>query len=189
MTSSSTLRRGMTLIEIMAVVLILSLVVGLVTIRLDFMVPKYRLRAAAREVGFHAKRARAQAASTGKDVYIKYDLSRGTYWLLVAFPKKAAPGSPEENQPPKEFVYETILRGRLPDEVEFVSVILGSKEIYTQGEATIRVSPFGSAHHHILNLRLKSGQEIATKINGFTGAVTFYDRHLEPEELLEDTGP
>lgn len=181
--------RGMTLIEIMAVVLILALIVGIVTVRLDFMVPKYRLRAAAREVGYHAKRARAQAAATGKDVYIKYDLSQGKYWLLVAFPKKPEPGSPEEKEPPKEFVYEEILKGTLPDEVQFVSVILGAKEIYTEGQATVRVSPFGSIHHHIINLRLKSGQEMAVKINGFTGAVSFYDHHLEPEELLEDTGP
>lgn len=179
----------MTLIEIMCVVLILALIVGLVTVRLDFMVPKYRLRAAAREVGYHAKRARAQAAATGKDVYIKYDLSQGTYWLLVAFPKKPEPGSPEEKEPPKEFVYQEILKRKLPDEVQFVNIIVGAKEIYTQGQATIRISPFGSAHHHIINLRLKSGQEIAAKVNGFTGAVTFYDRLLEPEELLEDTGP
>ncbi|MBI2901804.1 MAG: prepilin-type N-terminal cleavage/methylation domain-containing protein [Planctomycetes bacterium] len=183
---------GFTLIEMMAVVMIMALLVGIAVIRVDHMVPKYRIRAAAREVAGQFKRARAKAASTGKDVYARYDLAKGTYWLLVAFPKegdeekKSEEGLPE---PPKEFEYQTVLKSELPEDVEFVSLILGKEEIYKEGVPTVRVSPFGSSRHMIVNLRNRDGNVIALKVNGFTGAITYYDRHQEAEDILEDTGP
>jgi type II secretory pathway pseudopilin PulG len=177
----------MTLIELVAVIVIMALVVGIAAVRMDFMVPRYRLRGAAREVAYFVKRARSQAASTGKDVYIRYDLGRGAYWLLVAFPKKD-PNAPDDEKP-REFEYKETLRSALPDGVQFATVILGPKEIRSEGVVDVRVSPFGSMHHHIVNLRNKNGQEFALRVNGFTGAVQFFDRHQEPEELLEDQGP
>jgi len=175
-------RRGFTLVEMIAVIAILAIMVGVAVTRIDFMIPRYRLRAAAREVAGHVKRARSQAASTGKDVYVKYDLGKGTYWLLVAFPKT------EEGQepvlPPKEFAYEEFKKEELPEGVDFVNVI--ADQTYATGVVTLRVSPFGSLHHHIVNLRNKEGREIALKVNGFTGAVTFSDKHLQADELLED---
>lgn len=175
--------RGFTLIELICVIAIIMVLTGLAVVQMDFMVPRYRLRAAARQVASHVKRARSQAAATGKDVYVKYDLGKGAYWLVMAFPKKDDSGAPT-----KEFVYEEIMRSTLPDGVEFVSVILGSKESFTSGQATVRVSPFGSTRHHIVNLKNKEGQEFALKVNGFTGAVSFYERRQEAPELLEDTG-
>ncbi len=179
--------RGFTLIELMVVVVIMALLVGIAVIRVDYMIPRYRLRAAAREVAYHFKRARAQAASTGKNVYAKYDLSQGTYWLLVAFPK-AVPQE-QKDEPPKEFEYHEILKSKLPDGVEFVSLILGKDEVITKDQATLRLSPFGSSKHMIVNLRNKDGNTIALRVNGFTGAVSYYDKHQEAEDLLEDTGP
>ena len=81
--------QGFTLIELIAVLTIIAVVMGVAVTRLDWMVPKYRLRGAAREVGAALKRARARAASTGRDVYLEIDLAKGRYWLLVAFPRQA----------------------------------------------------------------------------------------------------
>lgn len=181
---------GFTLIELMVVVVIMALLVGVAVIRVDYMVPRYRLRAAAREVASHFKRARSQAASTGKDVYVKYDLPKGAYWLLVAFPKTdGKEPDPEKKEPPREFEYQEILKSTLPEGVEFASVILGKNQQFTTGVANVRVSPFGSSRHMIVNLRNKDGNLIALKVNGFTGAISYYDQHQEAEELLEDRGP
>ena len=90
---------------------------------------------------------------------------------------------------PEEIRYEQVFRKRLPERVQFVDVILGEKQKHGQGLALVRFSPFGSANHHIVNLKNGEGDEIALKLNGLTGAVTFYDHRKEADELLEDTGP
>src|SRR5689334_23994333 len=84
-------RSGFTLVELVAVVVIVGLIATVTVTRLDFLVPKYRLRGAAREVGSTLGLGKAHAASNGKDVYFEVDLARGTYWLLAAFPK-STPG-------------------------------------------------------------------------------------------------
>ncbi len=175
---------GFTLIELIVVIVVIGLVMGLAITRMDFMVPKYKIRGAARGVAFHIKRARFQAVSTGKEVYIKYDLSRGRYWLLVAFPKT----DEEAEEVPDEFEYSEVMRKKLPDGIRFVNVIAGADQVYSDGIATIRLSPFGSSNHVIVNLQDDGDKKMSLKVNGFTGAVSFYKGHRAPEQILEDDG-
>lgn len=177
---------GFTLIEMMVVILIVGSLLFLSATRLDFLVPKYRLRGAAREIGAAMKQAKAHAAATGKDVYLEYDLSKGEYWMLFAFPKRKEDGTEFE---PRVFEYEPLFRRPLPTGVEFVDVICGDQARTTSGNARVKVSPFGISAHTIVNLKSKEDREIAVKLNGFTGYLTFYDRHTDADKLLEDTGP
>src|SRR5436190_12518669 len=76
-------RSGFTLIELVLVCVIIGIMVGLAATRLDLLVPKYRLRAAARDVAAVLKQGKARAAAQGKDCYFEVDLSQGRLWLLV----------------------------------------------------------------------------------------------------------
>jgi prepilin-type N-terminal cleavage/methylation domain-containing protein len=178
-------RGGFTLLELVLVMAIVGLMVGLSTLRLDFMIPKYRLRAAAREVGSTMKQGKARAAATGKDVYLEMDLSKGAYWLLVAFPKTkdSSPGGAPA------FEYEALSRRALPDGVEFVDVITGEKAKAESGRTRVRMTPFGTSTHVIVNLRNKDKRELSVKLNGFTGFLSFYDEYKDADELLGDEGP
>jgi prepilin-type N-terminal cleavage/methylation domain-containing protein len=177
---------GFTLVELMVVVVIVGLMVGIAATRLDFMVPKYRLRGAAREVAGVFKQARSRAVGSGKDVYVELDLPRGTYWILVAFPKPAEPG---QDVDPGALEYQPLLEKRLPEGVKFVDVIQGTKERIETGRARLKVSPFGSSSHMIVNLKNEDDKDLALRMNGLTGAVTFHDEHLNEEKLIEDQGP
>src|SRR5258705_5082957 len=76
---------GFTLIELIVVVLILTLMTGLAVAKLDFLVPKYRLRAATRETAAVLQQARSPAASIGRDIYVRIHLSDRSYEMRVPF--------------------------------------------------------------------------------------------------------
>lgn len=177
---------GFTLIELVVVVLIIGVMVGLATTRLDFVAPKYRLRAAARDVAAVMRQGKSRAAAQGKDVYFEADLSQGRYWLLVPFPKEdPSDPRPVESRP---LEYQAMFVRSLPDGVHFVEVILGDKDKSTSGRIRVRLSAFGASSHVIFNMDNTDHATIAVKVNGFTGLVSFYDEHQTPDELLEDQG-
>jgi type II secretion system protein H len=183
---------GFTLIELVAVVVLLGIMMAVVVTRMDHLVPEYRLRGAAREVAAALRLGKARAVATGKEVYLEVDLERGRYWLLAAFPKKEAVEKALEEGlelEAKAYAYEPVFEQELADGVEFVDLIFSEKEKATGGRSRIRMSPFGSSSHTIVNLRNRDDRELSVKLNGFTGAVSFYDHRKEAEELLEDEGP
>jgi prepilin-type N-terminal cleavage/methylation domain-containing protein len=175
---------GFTLLELIAVIAIVGLIAALAIGRMDFFIPKYRLRGAAREVGSVLKQAKAKAAAAGRDVYFQADLQQGEYWLLVPFPKLKEDGSLPGPDDPVVYEYQEALRNRLPKGVECTEVILGPDAKMTSGKATVRFSPFGASQSVIVNLQMDE-RLMCTKLNGITGVVTFYEEHQKADELLE----
>ncbi|HTF57602.1 MAG TPA: prepilin-type N-terminal cleavage/methylation domain-containing protein [Planctomycetota bacterium] len=193
MSKTSYIRRGFTLIELIVVVLILTLMTGLAVARLDFLVPKYRLRAATRETAAVLKQARSRAASIGRDIYVRIHLSDGRYEMLVPFEVESQvalpPDIPPELIPPPEYRYESLFQSELPKDVQFVNVILGTEtdQTITSGNAQIRISPFGASDHVIVNFRLED-RDAAIRLNGLTGIISFFEEEKKAAELLEDQG-
>lgn len=175
-------RSGFTLLELILVVAILGIMVGVVAIRMDSMVPKYRLRGAAREVGANLKLAKSRAASTGRNVYVAFDVSEGKHWLLVAFPKLERDGTPKE---PVEFEYQEIFKRALPSGVKFVDVLLSPDQKVEQGKAMVRVSPFGLSNHVVVNLRGED-KPMAVRMNGLTGMIAYFEEYREFDETVEE---
>jgi len=180
---------GFTLVELIAVIVIVGLIAMVTVTRLDFLVPKYRLRGAAREVGSVLGLGKAHAASNGKDVYFEVDLTHGAYWLLAPFPK----ATPADDANPTEvrsrpLEYQPIFSQTLPDGIQFTDVVLGDKDKTNDGRSRARLSALGSSSHIILNMRNEDGKEISVRMNGFTGVITYVDGRQEAEALLEDPG-
>lgn len=189
--SKSRFRRsgGFTLVELIAVIVIIGLIAMVTVTRLDFMVPKYRLRGAAREVGSVLGIGKAHAAAQGKDVYFEVDLAQGRYWLLAAFPKQEPGDDVRVAVESRPLEYQPLFDRQLPDGIVFTDVVLGDKDKSTNGRTRARLSALGSSQHLILNMRNDEGKEMSVKMNGFTGLISYVEGRQEAEALLEDSGP
>lgn len=168
--------RGFTLIEIVMVTAIIAGLMLLGAGTFEQLIPEYALRGAERSIAEHMKLAKAHAAATGLDVYIGYEVTTGRYWMWIW----------NEGADGKGGAYDVIFDKRLPEGVGFVDVTFGTAVVSRSGPAQVRVSPMGSAEHHIVNLKNEDGLKAAVKLNGLTGAVYFYDRHVEPDEIVRD---
>lgn len=194
--SSLKSKSGFTLIELIMVIAIISILLLFAGARLDFLIPTYSLRSAARQIGSLMKTAKVEAAMIGKDIYMEYDIDKKEYWLLVPFEKEK---EEEENMSlmvarpteardlEKEYEYQKLFRNKLPDGISFVDVIFTEGEKTTYGKTTVKISPYGFSNFHIVNLKNSEGEHIAVKINGLTGTLTFYDSYKEATTQLEDT--
>jgi prepilin-type N-terminal cleavage/methylation domain-containing protein len=174
---------GFTLIEIISVCLIIGLLFALATARLDFLIPHYNLRATARKIGNLARIANSHAITSGKDLYIVYELAEGEYYLLV--PQKRKPK--EEKSLESYYEYQKLFKENLPKGISFLDIILQDGKKITSGRAIVRVSPYGFSNHHIVNLKDSSGDHMAIKFNGLTGGLTFYDEYKEGVFSIEET--
>lgn len=181
-------RAGFTLLEMMIVVVIVGIIVSIAAVRMDYLIPKYRIRGGAREVGALFREARSRAAAMGRDTYVQMDVSKGEYWMLAPFRKLREDGTPVE---PAAWDYEEVFRRSLPADggstVEFVDVLLGADQKVDAGRAIVRFTPQGVSNHVIVNLRL-ADKAMAVRMNGLTGALVFSDSRMEADALLEDTG-
>jgi type II secretion system protein H len=180
-------RSGFTLIELILVCVIIGIMVGLAATRLDLMVPKYRVRAAAREVASVLKQGKARAAAQGRDVYFEIDLSKGNYWLLAPFPKEDPTADPKDVAA-RPLEYQPIFVRSLPDGVHFIDAIMGDRDKATSGRVRVRLSAFGASSHVILNLTNSDDNIVSLKMNGFTGLISYQEEHQDADELLEDKG-
>jgi prepilin-type N-terminal cleavage/methylation domain-containing protein len=178
---------GFTLVELIVVIVIVGLMAMITVTKLDFLVPKYRLRGAAREVGSVLGLGKAHAASNGRDVYFEVDLARGDYWLLAPFPKEEIGDNVSTDISGRPLEYQPIYQRSLPEGVQFTDVILGDKEKTSEGRTRARLSALGSSTHIILNMRNDDGKELSVKMNGFTGLITYVEGRQEAEALLEDS--
>lgn len=84
--------RGFTLLELLAVMALIGLVLFFVIPNLDNMTPTARLKAAARKIGTTMELAQGEAVAEGKELTLAYDLSKGTYWIILPAPTPP-PGS------------------------------------------------------------------------------------------------
>ncbi len=90
--------RGFTLIEVMAVMMIVGIVLIAIVPALDGMVPSYRMTAGARKVASTIELAQSEAIGRRKEYAIAYDLDHHTYWLVLP----QAPGGDDERRQQQE---------------------------------------------------------------------------------------
>jgi len=90
--------RHFTLIEVMAVMVIISIMLIAVVPALDSLVPSYRLTSQARTVASFVELAQSEAVGRRVEILVAYNLDEETIWLIL--PKQAPPGEEGEKLSP-----------------------------------------------------------------------------------------
>jgi general secretion pathway protein H len=154
--------KGFTLIELSVVLFLIGIFSLLLIPRLD--------RFGRGELDDSARRLRGtvrflfnEAALTGREHRLVYDLERGTYRALILRPGGELTAL---HGPGKET--------RLPAGIRFQDLILRGRGTFSAGEITTRIHPTGWLEETVIHLQDESGAQRTVRIAPLSGAADIY---------------
>ena len=150
---------GFTLIELIAVITILSLVMVLVLPQLDSFTPKTRLKAAARRISHTISWIQNEAITTGEDYQICYDLNNQQYWVVL-------PSTDPETEK-----NDTLIVRDLPAGVKFKNIVISTGQEITAEQVLVRLTAKGTVDSHQITLINKKQAQLTLAVNPLTGLV------------------
>lgn len=196
----STKRSGLTLIEMMVVLVILGLMMTWITTRIDYLLPEHEVRAGGRKIAALVRLARSYAVAQGVMHQIEYDLSRHEYSILVPDVENEEERIELDNldlddgeavaefiSPVRPPVWSDVFHEKLPGDVQFMDVQTASDNYVTSGTLRIELSPYGSLTPHAVHLKHADDDEhkFTVTFNGLTADADFEPgyEHLPATEV------
>ena len=193
---------GFTLIELMAVLIVLALTFAVVVPNLEGMSPTYSLRGGAREVGGQIELARGESVAKRRSFSIAYQLDEG--WHAIVLPPGYGPDSAgaaaatddsgaggaggesgtTTSEPDVPMAQREMLEAEyLPRGVKFKSVILAGGEEQTDGLVYVAFDPFGTEGSHIVHLTNERDEVIAVTFHATAGTISYDNEERAFEEF------
>lgn len=178
--------RGFTLVELMAVIVIIAMATAIVAINADYVTPSAALRSEARRIVSRFLLARLYAVSNGKTYTLVYEFNEDEALVWTLMPEK----EDEEGHLIEE--EREIVGGaadRLHDAVSLVAVLLPDETIYeNEAHVEIDVDPYGDSGSHIVVLARKDkpDQKIWIKMDALTGIVTYHNEEVSFFPVTEE---
>ena len=158
-------KAGFTLIEIAAVILVLSSFLLIVLPSFRNIFPRTRLLSSGRRIAGEINRLYHETVFTGRNGRLCFILERGEYWSDRDVPEG---GTDDRGVEP----------GKLLPGVSFRDISVAGRKV-VEGEAHIDFSPYGLVEPSVIHLVNSDGDEISIMINPFTGKVEIRDGYVE----------
>ena len=172
-------RAGFTLVELLAVIIVLALIATLVTINWRAILPKTELHSAVRELSSVLQGTRSEAIARNAPFDVQYDLDEHRYRVVTPF--RAGGGlapSLEERQ--------MLAWHPLPPTVRFVSITIGT-DAFEKGIVFVRFDPLGSASGHVIVLTQPADENTYTiEVQGLLGLIDYHEGLFERPLPKED---
>ena len=170
-TQRCTRRRGITLLELMIGLVILSLVMGMIYFNIDSFTPKTRMEASCRDLGETLVFAREQAITSGRNVTVKIDLDKQRYYVVTQELNEQG----KANEEKIESELKTLKTG-----VKISGVIAGEERLTKSGSVEISINPHGVSPGIIVQFTSDDYDlKYSIRVNPITGIVQMYDKHVE----------
>ncbi len=168
--------RGMTMIEVLAVVLILGLSVTVIALNLDHATPTARLHASAREIGSMLEYVRNEAIVQKRYLFLIVDVENRRYrWARAPEIGRMD----EDLERDSEYsTWKSLLRSV---QIEDVTWDDGAKR--SDGKFWIPFNPNGMSQGVTFHLINEDGRRVSTEVNGLTGIVSVHDGYKEIDEV------
>jgi prepilin-type N-terminal cleavage/methylation domain-containing protein len=159
-------RSGLTLVEVVLVLLIIGIVTALVMPRINAFTGG-DLRQMTRHLAGTFRYLAMESAATKKRFRLHYDLKEGTYWV-------------DRQNEEGEFLPEGGKRF-LPRGISFEDVVTLQQGKVTSGESYTEFFPLG-VENTTLHLRDKGGNLFSLIVNPLTGRMKVIDRYVDVDE-------
>ncbi|MCY2961507.1 MAG: prepilin-type N-terminal cleavage/methylation domain-containing protein [Planctomycetota bacterium] len=177
-------RAGFSLIELLAVLVVLGLIATMVTINWRAILPKTELHSAVRELSAILQGTRSDAIARNATFEIQYDLDEHRYRVVTPFRVSGADGVGGGLAPSNED-RAALAWHPLPKSVRFSSVSIGT-DIFEKGIVVVRFDPLGSASGHVVVLSQPQDGNIYTiEVQGLLGLINYHEglfERLPPKE-------
>jgi prepilin-type N-terminal cleavage/methylation domain-containing protein len=173
--------RGFTLIEIMAVVLLLGLMLSVVSANLGAILPASQTESAARALLSEMDLARTSAISHGRPFTIELNLDEQEYRLITPFDSKGRLARQPEDR-------ESLGREVLPKGISFAGLLdPASLEILTEGVHNLLFDASGNRLDIFLYLRNDAGEkyDLTLHLGGLTGRTEIIEGREFPSKVTD----
>ncbi|RKY13688.1 MAG: hypothetical protein DRP82_05085 [Planctomycetota bacterium] len=171
------LRRGFTLVEMMAVVVILALAAAVVAVNADYITASAALRSEARRIASRFLLARLYAVSNAKTYTLVYEFNEDEALVWTLMPQKE---DEEGHIVDEEREIVGGVADKLHPSVQMLAIALPDGTTYEEGHVEVDVSPYCDAGSHIVVLAQRDNpdKKIWIKMNALTGIVTYHDEEV-----------
>ncbi len=170
-----TSRAGFSLVEILAVLVILGLMAGIATVSWQATLPRAQLNTSVRVLSERIHGTRADAIARNLEFRLYYDIEKNRYWVETPYALEGgrlAVGDEEH-----AIVFETPLE----QSIAFHEIVIDG-EVYTDGTVYVRFDPLGAASDHRIILYQEMFDRYFTiEVLALTGLVRFHDDFFERE--------
>lgn len=178
-TAASGARGGFSLAELLAVVVVIGLIAGIVSISFVSTLPRAELNSTVHDIAAAVKGAHSDSIARNAEFRIYYDIDANSYEIRSPFQLGGGLAMREEDR-------QLIRRVPLPESVTIARVTIDGVE-YEEGRVFVAFSPLGSATGHTINLMQPLTEAVTTiEVLPLTGLVRFHYSDFQREIALED---
>lgn len=172
-------RAGFSMIEMLAVIVILGLIATLVTMNWQAILPRTELHSAVRILASTIQGTHSEAIARNAIFKIEYDLDKHRYRVNTPFRLGGGLAPNEDERIAQNWI-------DLPESVKFKRVQIDGVD-YSRGMVFVRFDPLGAASGHIVTLEQEPYKSDYTlEVQALTGMVDYHEGSFERLAPKED---
>ena len=179
-------RAGFTLVELLAILVILGMLATLTVITWQSVLPRSELHSAVRELAATVSEARSDAIARNAEFLIEYyfdETESHPRGYRVVTPYRAGPQGGLAAEDEERFARQWSI---LPDSIYFKAITIDGTR-YDSGAVTVRFDPLGAASDHTVVLEQRPYENFYTiEVLALTGLVQFHDGEFVREYPREE---
>lgn len=174
----ATRRSGFSLVEMLAVVVILGLIATVVGVSWRAVLPNEELNSSVRALAATLQSARSEAIARNGEYRIQYDLDEGRYRTVTPFKSGGGRAAREEERLALPWV-------ALPGSVRFHKLVVDGIE-HVRGIVFVRFDPLGAASGHTITLvQSPDDMYFTVDVQSLTGLIEYHEGQFVREPAKE----